>query len=387
MPNSSFTFSSRKLLNMSAGILSFGLVALGFLEGLLYFSGESLAPESIIETQKKYPEKLYRQRFSPHDGRYKEAAFLAGNPSLVTLGSSRAACIGEECFSDNLSSYNLSVSGKVLDGIRGLEKYYYPLIQEKSGVKVILLTIDPWVFNPNYEVNLYERADPSEPKINRVRRLVTGKPVLEQLFLIMRAVQMRLDRYRLMLSEPGLFSILMKEQTHLGIKANLSDSGFRLRDGRNVYEIAKRVLSEKRVSKETISKRFANGRDIWFADPSYKDWSLDQHAEQRFRGLLAEMKKDGYRVVGMLLPFHPNYHEVIENFSSQTSFFKNFRQSMKDVFHEKGMVFYDYSEYTSSTIPLRESFIDYYHPTHLLLQEIFDQIPPAVFMGAMRDNL
>ena len=233
----------------------------------------------------------------------------AAAPEVVLLGSSHTMEISSKYFHGQ-SFFNHTVAGATLEDYIALYGYY-----KKSGKlpKTVIITVDPWMFNINYQMTYWKTiADSYDWMMAR-----QGHVSHEIKFRPSQLIPEKLGQ---------MFSFYYFQQIFVYLK----ESGFKLKAGKNAHSAyAFRITTERynelttiapdgsripdRALRETTPEEIRANTMAFFAETGERRHAgfnrIDPGVRKNFEFLVSTIQQDGVKVVLLLLPYHPYVYQ------------------------------------------------------------------------------
>ncbi len=324
------------------------LLFLGVFEHVLYHVGETISYAQVIQDQQQ-TNALYSPKFFNVQKDYKILGIKARRPQILAMGTSRIMPMRQNHFSDGIVFYNAGVDASSSGEIDGMREMLQELKTEELP-KVIIWGIDPWIFNPHYPPNLQSFKQQFLEGINR-------QAILRGLYDFYQFVDGRLKAYDLLVKEKKnwlkfLLGNDTQEAAGIGLNAKFFHTGFAV-DGSFIYPSAQQ---------DDVPKTALQWQE-YLRDDRYRFASadrLDEAAMQKLYGFLQYCHERGIVVIGLLLPFRPDFFQALNQDASFAPFFKKFREEIPRAMRRFYFNCYDYSSPDSLDLS-SASFIDNNH--------------------------
>ena len=288
-------FRSRKRLSRK-NVFVFGAVGGIVLVSVGLVSAKGLLSNSTYESESRLASSL-TQHGAVYASNMDERLFIKFRiqyetlkPNTVVVGSSRIMQIGEHNFNDKV--LNLAVSGSsVEDDIAILE-----LATRKFKPKVLLIGVDPWLFNSESGQNRWKSLD---AEFNRA--ILSIRPVENR-----GEVQIEAAKSQDSNSE-SLYKVLDSIYQHVSLlKIYADDDTPDLRD--KIRRDGSRVYNIEYSHKNQIEVEHEFGYLLNYSMGSYK---FSQSAKDDFQALLMHYR-DKHTIVLVLSPYHPRLYDLMK---------------------------------------------------------------------------
>ncbi len=234
---------------------------------------------------------------------------LTKAPDIAIFGSSRAMMLGEPAFPGH-TVFNSSVSGAVFKDVLGL---FYKYVEKESYPKVVILGMDPWLFNDNviesrwesisseYKKMLIELGD--EPGHDELSFIPEKYLNLISLSYLSKSVEKLRSSRKEKKKDKHSSACIVTDQT-------ISDDvAMVLHDGRHVYDKAYREKSIPMVEAEAI--KYATQNPVYHLEGFTEFSEAKATILSRFLNFL---KQKNIKVAFYLDPYHPTtYRLLLEN--------------------------------------------------------------------------
>lgn len=280
-----------------------------------YFAGvitkEISDVDECISFQRKTPDSLFGLGYSDPTQYYKLANANYFQAPVIALGTSRVMQFKSLYFNDCFYNCGGAVGGNYLEYKNFIENLSYK-------PEVIILGLDAWVFNDNWNSQIGDTTSFFE----------IVKPTFKKKTIMMK---IRED-YKI----KWTFWDLNSFTNNIGFNGIIKESGF-LIDGSyyygNVYRYPENQLDYKFT--DTLN-RIETGRSRF-------EWGnhIDPETLIQLEILLAYCKDNEIQVVGFLAPFAPTVYKAMED-SNNYEYLKEITPSCRELFFRYGFSFFDY---------------------------------------------
>lgn len=335
------------------------------LELILDRLGETLSYTEVLDLQLKR-QVLYGTKYSNTRNEYKILGLEQSQPEILALGTSRVMQIRREHFGGTKQFYNAGIDASTGGDFDGMLEILAATERMTILPRVIILEIDPWLFNPNYEGNQAK----STQRYKLTQQLKKRYAFLKKLSLLKNYVYHELigkfDIYRSFIKEKNdwySFVFRAPEIRGIGLNSKLWTSGYRL-DGSFRYPMDRMHESELF---EDMVERLSND-DYRFPVAEH----IDLGALAKFGKILSFAKEKNIRLIVLLPPFHPDFLKAIYTSPPHRIFFELFVETVRDAVIKAGFECYDYSSYGMQTGV--EGFFDYMHPKEHVMAKIVQSL-------------
>lgn len=236
------------------------------------------------------------------------------HPEVIALGTSRVMQFKADYFSTGF--YN--AGGAVNNNYDEYQNFLANLNIDVRP-KLIILGLDTWVFNDNWNRNA--------SKTDKFYKIVKNRPDIRSILLVMMA------DYR---DKKWTFGQLLDEEKNcLGFNGRIKKSGF-LKDGSYYYgdnyrnpKAQKDYLFADTYSRiDTGAYRFEYGETV------------DEESLMELNGLLDYCKQENIMVVAFIPPFAPSVYEKMQN-SDRYGYMKDIYPKCEELFRQYNYEVYD----------------------------------------------
>ncbi len=355
-------------------LLPFAL-AFGALTGLMLYLGESAPQIWIAQAQQADAAVLYRPQYGIRDLPFKQTAANLRRAEVLAIGSSRILQFRAGFFNRRPQAfYNAAAPAwrlrQVAEVIYALDRQALP--------RVLILSIDPPWFHPDYPPYDYGRGDNDYQHLFRVNRsvmqdIITGRALGRVGFDPASYLQRR---------EPG-----GSGGTALGLRALRDGHGFRS-DGSEQYGdfLVAGWLNQQQQRQHHL-RLMRRGEDMYL----YGDGdSLSEPALAELDALLAYAQDNGVTVIGFLPSYEPELWARMMARGDHT-YITALTPRLRSMFEARGLPFFDFSD-GASVDSTSDEFFDGWHASELsnlrlylrMLEALPDLLGPYSDADALR---
>jgi|GEM_PF-3180111 len=332
------------------------------------YSGEAIHPRIIAQLQANSCDYIYGKSHLASRVAYRMAQLDYTQAEVFIVGSSRSVHFRDQFLDDPDKFFNISLPGTKTESVAS---FVEQIIKRSSNVKVILVEVEPTIFNSRIASDVALRLedymdlyDPMESE-NVVKYLSENSNYLVQ---------------QLILRDLSLETIFLKEPNSkiqnnldgvipLGIEAIYSRTGFRC-DG-SIMEspiIIQEATSDRELALQHIE---ANVGLIQTGD------TIEPMRFTYIEQLLQRVQQEQIQIIGYTMPYEPQIHEIMVT-TGDYSFIDIAIQGIEALFDEYGFPYANLSDPTMIGAE-SEMFYDAEHPSELatLLSyiELLDRYP------------
>ncbi|MCE9582273.1 MAG: hypothetical protein K8T20_07255 [Planctomycetes bacterium] len=305
---------------------------------ILRRSGELVAVNDVIQRQMGSSPVLYGQAYSNPVKAYKLRSVKRRDSAVVALGSSRTMQLREGFFVDPGQFYNAGGAVSAVWDFRN----FLGLIGTRSRVKVLLLCLDQWFFNPARPVAWgtgLEEFLADDPALNIIQR--------NWLSVYRDLVSHKIDFRRLLIDGP---------RSDVGLNAVLHANGFR-NDGSYFYGAA--ITNPD--SPENLDRGFRDTLSRISSGTRRFEWSdvLAQKAIDEVDLLLGDCHDRGITVVGFLPPFAPTVRRAMVE-SGRYGYMSRIEPALRPSFDRYQFPLFDFTD-PATLVATDSEFIDGFH--------------------------
>lgn len=338
-----------------AVILLITVVAIS--EFYLYRLNENLDLQQSVQSQIKNQD-LYGRVLLGQDALFKVAMTQALKPDILVLGSSRVMQVRREFINPDYSFYNAGGSIPTLEqgliAYREISKTYIP--------KVIILGVDMWWLNPNFNED------------NTAKWNMLKSSTLQNRLFLYGSLLDYLKRKKHIELGVNLFSPenYQRRQDRLGglpangLVAAIYSDGFRP-DGSYQYGAIIQGITKPDVDfKDTLERISTGTRRFQVAK------QVDVGKLAQLRELLKMFKNQNVTVIVFTPPFAHVVFEAL-NQKDQRMFLEDFRNKLKELCTQEDLIYYDFSDITWYGSDDRET-IDGFHPSDVSIARLLKTI-------------
>lgn len=295
------------------------------------YSLELLNIDYAIKIQRKSDdEKLLGMAYNEQSAYLKIKNINYYSPQISTLGSSRVLQFKDEFF--ETSFYN---GGRGVASIADWEKFI-DNINAEALPDILIIGLDSWEFNPNWEGLLANSEDLSKPiKISIFERL-----------------ENEMKDYR---DNKWSFKEIINNNGNLGFNGIFKNSGF-LKDGSYYYgNIYKNPESTLDYQFRDTYGRIEHG----ILRFEYSD-TIEQETLDYLEHFLLLCSEKDIEIIGFIPPFAPSVYQKMKSYGNQYGYLDKIGDECQLIFNQYGYEFYDYTDI--SNLDCDDSFfIDGFH--------------------------
>ena len=277
-----FTFSAVG----SVAMIAVGLVSASLFGSNSTYGGESKLAMALVNNSAVYASNMDERKFVKFRIKYETLT-----PNVVIIGSSRIMQIGDHNFGDKV--LNVAVSGSsVEDDIAILG-----LATTKFNPKVLLIGVDPWLFNSESGQNRWKSLD---TEFNHAISLIKSvdSNVVSQSGTFFQQDSSANSLYKML---NGIYDNVNRSKIYAA--DDVPDIRDKIRrDGSRVYNT---VYSSK--SRIEVEQGF--GDLLNYAMENYK---FSQIAKENFESSIIHYRKK-YNIALVLSPYHPKLYDLMKN--------------------------------------------------------------------------
>ena len=283
---------------------------------------------------------------------------------VIVLGSSHSMRVSSAQFPGK-TFFNNSVSIATLEDLIAIYQLY-----SDNGLKpsIIILGIDPWIFNIYYNYNLWRTLSNEYQK--GINNLGLGTPdylasfvntlELEKLFQIISPSYFQ-GSIKLLLTQ------YWKRSSYYATIDVESDVSIKTFDGLYSYPSEYRLANVDQV-RQRIENVINQPIDTGFEHYTI----LDPQRIAIFKNFIELLKTEGIQVFIFLPPFHPVYYNYLVN-SEKHRIILNVQELLINIGKEKGITIL--GSYNPADIPCQENeFYDYLHLKSTCIEKVFKNI-------------
>lgn len=317
---------------------------------VLYLSGESF--RNLKDVKDENPELV---GYLYHDRNYKVLKyelFKKSEPSIISLGSSRALQFRSEFFDEKF--YNM---GYVIKRMKDLEEFTSFYRDNNMNVKTVLLTVDFWMFNEQWD-EFYPKENPLDLTENSANEL----KYIPSTFLLRNIWR---DIFK------GVYPLNQKFQTnYFGLNAQIYNNGFR-RDGSYQYgtQVSKLLGDDKTAGdykNHTTLDFIKNGKGRFACSMEISESALTQ-----LKTALDFFDNQGIEIYLLLPPYAPEVYRTLTNEKQSCySYQDKVIRALEEIDYSYSNVsFYNFSLFNKEKFN-QNYYIDGYHGGEVLYYEM-----------------
>ena len=280
---------------------------------------------------------------------------------VIALGSSRSMQITASLFSGK-TFFNNSVSGATLEDLIAIYQLYSDHGLQPS---IVILGIDPWIFNESYNYNLWRTlSNEYQTGINNLGLDVPDHLTsslnsleLEKLFQIVSPSYFQGSIHQLLIHG-------WQRSSYYSTNVIESDVPIRTFDGSYSYPSEYRLASLDQV-RQRVENVINQPIDTGFEHYIY----LDPQRILILRNFIDILKTEGVQVAIFLPPEHPIYYDYLVNSENHRIILK-VQKLLINIGIEKGITVL--GSYNPDDIPCQENeFYDFHHPKSSCIEKVF----------------
>ena len=305
--------------------------------------GEFKDIEENIETQRKNPNVLIGLGYNEQTTYYKLVNANYYQAEVIALGSSRVMQFKEEFFKSSFYNCGGAVNWNYDEYVNFLENLTYK-------PKVIILGVDQWVFNNEWNRNRKKYSSfASIKKIDRNKASMLKQIIKDWS------------------QNKWSFSSLNLYKKNIGFNGCIKNDGFML-DGSYYYGEIYRRPEERR------DYQFSNSFERMKKGDSPFVWGQEIEIEtiKQLTSLLQYCVKHNIYVIGFLPPFAPSVCKRMKD-SGNYSYIDKIPASCKEIFDAYGYECYNYTNNEGLTV-IDDNFIDGFHGSDIVYGKILNNM-------------
>lgn len=334
----------RFIANIALFMLPFFLFSLLMLPFYIVaaYTGEIGSFDRYILMQRNNPKILIGMGYNEQTSYYKLVNVNYFRPEVIALGTSRVMQFKREFFRASFYNCGGAVNGNYDEYTNFLQNLNY-------NPKVILLGLDSWVFNREWNKN--RRKYSTFYKINQ------SNAVLAPLVSIIKG----------WLREKWKFADINLYPVNIGFNGRVLGNGF-MDDGSYYYG------NIYRYSEKQIDYKFANTFHRISTGINRFEWGkhIDLYTIEKLDNLLEYCSNNNIHVIGFTAPFAPDVHEMM-NTSRNYGYINEIPQTCKSVFSKYNFEFYDYLDAARLNVK-NDCFIDGFHGSEVVYGLILEDM-------------
>lgn len=331
---------------------------------VLYLSGESF--RNLKDVRDTNPELI---GYLYHDRNYKVLKyelFKNSEPSIISLGSSRALQFRSEFFDEKF--YNM---GYVIKRMKDLEEFTSFYHDNNLNIKTILLTVDFWMFNENWD-EFY----PKENLLDLTENTASELKYIPSTFLLR-------NIWRDIIK--GVYPLNQKFQTnYFGLNAQIYNNGFR-KDGSYQYgnQVSKLLSDDKSAGdykNHTTLDFIKNGKGRFACSTDISESALSQ-----LRTALDFFANQEIEIYLLLPPYAPEVYNTLTNQKQSCYAYHDMVISaLEDIeYSYSNVTFIDFSLFNKEEFN-QNYYIDGYHGGEVLYYEMLKYISNSSIKDAIK---
>ena len=308
-----------------------------------------------VANVENYDERLLQKK-------YIEGLRQAKN--VIVLGSSRSMQISSAQFSGK-TFFNNSVSVATLEDLIAIYQLYS---DNELKPSIIILGIDPWIFNNYYNYNLWRTLSNEYQK--GINNLGLGVPDYLTSFLNTLELEKLFQIISPSYFQGSINQLLThgwKRSSYYSTNVVESDVPIRTFDGSFSYPSEYRLANVDQV-RQRIENVINQPIDTGFEHYTI----LDPQRIMILKKFIDLLKTEGIQVFIFLPPIHPIYYNYLVN-SEKYRIILNVQKLLINIGKEKGITIL--GSYNPADIPCQENeFYDFYHPKLLCIEKVFKEL-------------
>lgn len=345
-------------------ILVLLLVTIGFVavfEIILYRLQETWPYKKVLEYQQTN-DALYATRYFNQGLDYKFAGMHQAQPEVLILGTSRILQIRSSYFQDR-SFYNAGIVGSVSEGLRGMKKFVSSFDKNYTPEEIII-SIDPWLLNPNYPENRTGLK-------MKVLNAITENEFTDKMYRTYKFLKYHRMAYIAIVEEKKNilpFIVAGPAAKRIGLNAVLENTGFD-RDGSYHYP-KDYVDKEDQIKDIDFLTNWLKKNTYRFAPAS----TVDKRALERLDQILKVSQDKGIKIKGVIMPLRIDLYEALTAAKTHSVYLKDFRQHTCASFQRHGYECHDFTDPAALNLKT-DDFIDKLHAK----ESVMDKVAVRVF--------
>lgn len=320
---------------------------------VLLFSKELVSVDSVIKKQSDEKELiLFGLAYSNPDKYYKYNSAIERKPEVLTLGTSRVMPFRSKLFKKD-TFYN---AGGGVEKI-GQFSYFLDNIPKETQPKILIIGLDQYFFNPNWdnssadEDNIKEAIINDNHALNAIKASFTGTQIFKDYF-----------------DKKFNFSDLIHNNNSVGLNAIKNGNAFR-NDGSYYYG---KIMGDPNSNKEARFKdsferissggyRFEYGKDI------------SEDSIKKLEKFLEKCKNRNIHVIGFMPPYAHVVYEKMKQSEEKYAYVFRLESLLKPLFEKNNFDFYNFSDIASLGASDEET-IDGFHGSEKAYTRLFIKI-------------